>query len=196
MEQQMVAGRDSAGRLLGVAAWTNTAAAGIRSGRPRSIAALKDTVLDKTRSRSLAATSPLPPMPSRKTAAAARWRRWRPCPGVRLVNDQTRLVPEAKPFVWSAERDVARVTLGGSAPLPASKGQAAGGGARRARRRRGRRSDESVARRAAAFRQCRAVADRSDRQIEGRQDHDFRHQGQPCPAWRATSAAAKRSRPR
>ena len=44
-------------------------------------------------------------------------------PGVRLVNDETRLVPEAKPFVWSAERDVARVTLGGSAPLPASKGR-------------------------------------------------------------------------
>jgi OOP family OmpA-OmpF porin len=42
-------------------------------------------------------------------------------PGVRLVNDDSRLVPEAKPFVWSAERDVVRVTLGGSAPLPASK---------------------------------------------------------------------------
>ena len=34
-----------------------------------------------------------------------------------------RLVPEARPFVWSAERDVVRVTLGGSAPLPASKGR-------------------------------------------------------------------------
>jgi len=44
-------------------------------------------------------------------------------PGVRLVNDETRLVPEAKPFVWSAERDVVRVTLGGNAPLPASKGK-------------------------------------------------------------------------
>jgi OOP family OmpA-OmpF porin len=42
-------------------------------------------------------------------------------PGVRLVNDETRLVPEAKPFVWSAERDVVRVTLSGSSPLPASK---------------------------------------------------------------------------
>jgi len=44
-------------------------------------------------------------------------------PGVRLVNDDTRLVPEAQPFVWSAERDVVRVTLGGDAPLPASKGR-------------------------------------------------------------------------
>jgi OOP family OmpA-OmpF porin len=43
--------------------------------------------------------------------------------GVRLVNDETRLVPEAKPFVWSAERDVTRVTLDGSSPLPASKGR-------------------------------------------------------------------------
>ena len=44
-------------------------------------------------------------------------------PGVRLVNDETRLVPEAKPFVWSAERDVVRVTLSGSAPLPQVKGR-------------------------------------------------------------------------
>jgi OOP family OmpA-OmpF porin len=42
---------------------------------------------------------------------------------VRLVNDETRLVPEAKPFVWSAERDVVRVTLGGNSPLPSSKGK-------------------------------------------------------------------------
>ncbi len=44
-------------------------------------------------------------------------------PGIRIVNDETRLVPEASPFVWSIERDVVRVTLGGSAPLPASKGR-------------------------------------------------------------------------
>ena len=41
--------------------------------------------------------------------------------GVRLVKDQTKLVPEAKPYVWSAERDVVRVTFSGSAPLPAIK---------------------------------------------------------------------------
>ena len=44
-------------------------------------------------------------------------------PGVRLVNDGTRLVPQAKPFVWSAEREVAKVTLSGNAPLPAVKGK-------------------------------------------------------------------------
>ena len=76
------------------------------------------------------------------------------------------------------------------------QGQVAGGGPRRARRRRGRRSDESVARRAAAFRQCRAAAARSDRQTEGRQDHAFRTPRSAFPAWRATSAAAKRSRRR
>jgi len=42
-------------------------------------------------------------------------------PGVRLVVDATHLVPEAHPFVWTAERDVAHVTLGGTAPLPAVK---------------------------------------------------------------------------
>ena len=40
---------------------------------------------------------------------------------MRLVDDRTRLVPEAKPFVWTAERDVVRVTLSGSAPLPSMK---------------------------------------------------------------------------
>ncbi len=42
-------------------------------------------------------------------------------PGVRLVNDETRVVPEAKPFVWSVQREVAKVTLAGNAPLPAVK---------------------------------------------------------------------------
>lgn len=40
-------------------------------------------------------------------------------PGVRRVEDQTRLVPEANPYVWSAQRDVVRITLAGNAPLPA-----------------------------------------------------------------------------
>ena len=40
-------------------------------------------------------------------------------PGVRLVEDRTELVAEAKPFAWSAERDVSRLRLSGNAPLPA-----------------------------------------------------------------------------
>ena len=46
-----------------------------------------------------------------------------PVPGVRLVDDETRLAPEAKPFTWSAERDVVRLTLSGNAPLPLVKGR-------------------------------------------------------------------------
>ena len=130
-------------------------------------------------SRSPAATSPLPRMHSRKMAAAARSPRWKPCPGVRLVNDETRLVPEAKPFVWSAERDVVRVTLGGSAPLPASKGRlleaarAALGGVEVV--------DQMNLSRGAPPRFDNAALLLLDQigEIEGRQDHDFGHQGQP-----------------
>ena len=161
-----------------IAAWTSTAP--LESDlAARSTSALKDTVLDKSRievaGRDVTFAADAFSEDGRRSAVAS----VEAVPGVRLVNDETRLVPEAKPFVWSAERDVVRVTLGGSSPLPASKAQVAGGGPRRSRRRRSRRPDEFVARRAAAFRQCRAAAARSDREIEGRQDHDFRYQGQP-----------------
>ena len=68
----------------------------------------------------MAATSAWPRTPSqegRRDAVMA----VETVPGVRLVDDRTRLVPEAKPFVWNAERDVVRVTLSGSAPLPSMK---------------------------------------------------------------------------
>src|SRR6201990_2546120 len=89
----------------------------------RSTAALKDTVLDKRRiavaGRDITFAADAFSEEGRLSALAS----VESVPGVRLVNDETRLVPEAKPFVWSAERDVVRVTLGGSAPLPASKGK-------------------------------------------------------------------------
>jgi OOP family OmpA-OmpF porin len=103
-----------------IAAWSNTAPLEADLAA-RSTAALKGIVLDKTniavdgRDVTLAADAFSEEGRRRAVAAVAA------VPGVRLVDDQTRLVPEAKPFVWSAERDVARVTLGGSAPLPASK---------------------------------------------------------------------------
>src|SRR5258708_27201564 len=112
--------------LLGVfwiiAAWTNTVALesdlAVRSG-----AALKDTLLDKTRiavdGRDVTLGADAFSEEGRRSAVA----RVEGVPGVRLVHDENRLVPEAKPFVWSAERDVVRVTLGGSAPLPATKGR-------------------------------------------------------------------------
>src|ERR1700730_8449274 len=89
----------------------------------RSTAALRDTVLDKRRiavaGRDVTFAADAFSEEGRRSAVAS----VAAVPGVRLVNDETRLVPEAKPFVWSAERDVGRVTLAGSAPLPAVKGR-------------------------------------------------------------------------
>ncbi|RTL52520.1 MAG: OmpA family protein [Bradyrhizobiaceae bacterium] len=82
-------------------------------------AALKDTVLDKTQvevsGRDVRFTADAFSEEGRHSAVS----QVEAVSGVRLVHDQTRLVPAAKPFVWTAERDVARVTLSGSAPLPA-----------------------------------------------------------------------------
>src|SRR3979409_1294463 len=105
-----------------IAAWTTTAPLETDLAA-RSAVAVKDTVLDKTRiavaGRDVTFAAEAFSEDGRRSALAS----VESVPGVRLVNDETRLVPEAKPFVWSAERDVVRVTLGGSAPLPASKGR-------------------------------------------------------------------------
>src|ERR1700686_5393841 len=103
-----------------IAAWTSTAP--LESDlAARSTAALKDTVLDKTRievaGRDVTLAADAFSDDGRRNAVAS----VETVPGVRLVNDETRLVPEAKPFVWSAERVVVRVTLGGNAPLPAGQ---------------------------------------------------------------------------
>ena len=103
-----------------IAAWTSTSPLETDLAA-RSTSALKDTVLDKRRiavaGRDVTFAADAFSEDGRRSAVAA----VEAVPGVRLVNDETRLVPEASPFVWSAERDVVRVTLGGSAPLPASK---------------------------------------------------------------------------
>jgi OOP family OmpA-OmpF porin len=105
-----------------IAAWTGTVPLEADLAA-RSTAALKDTVLDKRRiavaGRDVTFAADAFSEEGRRSAVAS----VESVPGVRLVNDETRLVPEAKPFVWSAERDVVRVTLGGSSPLPASKGK-------------------------------------------------------------------------
>src|ERR1700704_5565304 len=103
-----------------IAAWTSTEPLEADLVQ-RTTAALKNTVLDKTRivvegrdvTFAADAFSEDVLQSALETGDAV--------PGVRLVNDETRLVPKAKPFVWSAERDVVRVTLSGSSPLPASK---------------------------------------------------------------------------
>jgi OmpA-OmpF porin, OOP family len=108
--------------LWAIAAWNSTAP--LESDlTARATAALKDTVLDKARiavaGRDVTFAADAFSEDGRRSAVAA----VEAVPGVRLVNDETRLVPEARPFVWSAERDVVRVTWGGSSPLPASKGR-------------------------------------------------------------------------
>jgi OOP family OmpA-OmpF porin len=106
--------------LWAIAAWTSTPPVEADLAA-RSNAALKDTVLDKRRiavaGRDVTFAANAFSEEGRQSAVAS----VDAVPGVRLVNDETRLVPEARPFVWSAERDVVRVTLGGSSPLPASK---------------------------------------------------------------------------
>ena len=87
----------------------------------RSGAVLNDNVLDKTRisvsGRDVSLSAEAFSEDGRRSAASE----VEAVVGVRLLNDGTRLIVEAKPFLWSVERDVVRITLGGSAPLPASK---------------------------------------------------------------------------
>ncbi|MBN8985555.1 MAG: OmpA family protein, partial [Rhizobiales bacterium] len=88
-------------------------------------AALKSDVLDKTRivvaGRDVTFSADAFSEEGRRSALTS----VEAVPGVRLVNDRTRLVPEAKPYVWTAQRDVVRVTLSGSTPLPAIKARLA-----------------------------------------------------------------------
>lgn len=84
-------------------------------------AALKDVVLDRTRisvkGRDVRLSADAFSPEGQATAVG----QVESVPGVRLVNDATRLIGEAKPYYWSAERDVVRVTLGGNTPLPVSR---------------------------------------------------------------------------
>jgi OOP family OmpA-OmpF porin len=104
----------------GFAAWTSTEPVEADLAA-RANAAVKDAILVKKRvtvaGRDVSFAAEAFSDDGRRGAVAA----VDSVPGVRLVNDDSRLVPEASPFVWSAERDVVRVTLSGSAPLPSSK---------------------------------------------------------------------------
>jgi OOP family OmpA-OmpF porin len=108
--------------IWALAAWSSTSPLETEL-TGRSTAALKDIVLDKSKitvnGRDVTLAADAFSEEGRRNAVAA----IEAVPGVRLVNDETRLIPEAKPFVWSAERDVVRVTLTGSSPLPATKGK-------------------------------------------------------------------------
>ncbi len=103
-----------------LAAWTSTAPIE-QDLTARATAAVKNDVLDKTRitmaGRDAIFSADAFSEEGRRSAVTS----VESVAGVRQVTDQTRLVPEQKPYVWTAERDVVRVTLGGSAPLPAIK---------------------------------------------------------------------------
>lgn len=91
----------------------------------RATSALKDTVLDKTliavSGRDVKLSADAFSEEGRRSATS----QVEAVNGVRLVNDNTSLIPEAKHFVWSIERDVVRVTLSCNAPLPAIKARLA-----------------------------------------------------------------------
>ncbi|MBI3701685.1 MAG: OmpA family protein [Afipia sp.] len=107
--------------MLWIAAiWTSTAHVEADLSA-RSVAELKDTVLDKTQiaasGRDVRLSAEAFSEEGRRSAVS----QIEALSGVRLVNDDTQLIPAAKPFIWLAERDVVRVTLYGNAPLPAIK---------------------------------------------------------------------------
>jgi OOP family OmpA-OmpF porin len=106
--------------LWAIGAWTSTTP--LESDlAARSGDALKDIVLNKSRiavaGRDVTLAAEAFSEEGRRSAVDS----VAAVAGVRLVNDETRLVPEAKPFVWSAERDVVRLTLSGSSPLPLTR---------------------------------------------------------------------------
>jgi OmpA-OmpF porin, OOP family len=106
--------------LWAIAGWASTAPLEADLAA-RTDTSLKDTILDNPRiavaGRDITYSADAFSEEGRRSSVAA----VEATPGVRLVHDDSRLVPEAKPFSWSAERDVVRVTLSGATPLPASK---------------------------------------------------------------------------
>jgi OOP family OmpA-OmpF porin len=89
----------------------------------RSAAALSGAILDKARitasGRDLTLSAQAFSEEGRSSAVAI----VEAVPGTRLVVDRTQVIPEAKPYVWSGERDVTRFTLSGTVPLPAIRGR-------------------------------------------------------------------------
>lgn len=102
------------------AAWTGTAPVE-QHLTAQAAAALKESVLDKTQievsGRDVRLSADAFSEQGRRTAVD----QVASVPGVRLVTDQTQLIAEVSPFLWSIGRDVVHVTLSGNAPLPAIK---------------------------------------------------------------------------
>jgi OmpA-OmpF porin, OOP family len=107
--------------LLWAAAMWSTTGPVERDLTARAGAALANSVLDKTQisvsGRDVTLSADAFSEEGRRSAVD----KIAAVPGVRLVQDQTELIARAQPFVWSIERDVVHVTLGGNAPLPATR---------------------------------------------------------------------------
>ena len=103
--------------LWAFAGWFNTAAFETNLAG-RTLLSLRETILDKTRidaaGRDLTMTADAFSEEGRRSSIAIA----EAVRGVRLVRDQTRIIEEAKPFNWSAERNVSRLTLSGNISLP------------------------------------------------------------------------------
>src|SRR5688572_8307348 len=99
--------------LWALAAWLNTVPFEANLAG-RTALSLRETILDKTRvdaaGRDLTVTADAFSEDGRRSSVAIA----EAVPGVRLVRDQTRIIDEAKPFTWSAERNVSRLTLTGN----------------------------------------------------------------------------------
>jgi OmpA-OmpF porin, OOP family len=104
--------------LWGLAAWFNTVPFETDLAG-RTARSLRETILDKTRvdaaGRDLTVAADAFSEDGRRSSIAIA----EAVPGVRLVRDRTRIIDEAKPFAWSAERNVSRLTLAGNVSLPA-----------------------------------------------------------------------------
>lgn len=104
--------------LWGLAAWFNTVPFEADLAR-RTAGSLRETILDKTRvgaaGRDLTVSADAFSEDGRRSSIAIA----EAVPGVRMVHDRTRIIDEAKPFTWSAERNVSRLTLSGNVSLPA-----------------------------------------------------------------------------
>ena len=186
----MVAGRDSAGRLLGDCGLDEYRAGGIRPRRAQHRGAEGHRArqeADRSRRprRHLCGGRLLGRGPPQRGGVGA----GRPGRAAGQRRNPARSGSQAVRLVGRARRRQGDV--GWQFAVAGQQEQAAGNGPRRSRRGRGRRPDESGARRAAAIRRGGGAAGRSDRKTEGRQDHAFRHQGQPdrhgARAWRPGS---------
>lgn len=108
--------------LWGLAAWFNTVPFESNLAG-RTTLSLRETILDKTRvevsGRDLTLSADAFSEEGRRSSVAIA----EAVPGVRLVRDNTRIIDEAKPFVWTAERNVSRLTLSGNVSLPAVRGR-------------------------------------------------------------------------